>query len=262
MTTALVRDYMSTPVYTVQQDVALAEVDLMLERYDVSALGVENAEGKPVGVISRSDLFRIGQVRAGGSNRTTLIVPDGTVADAMHTDVVSVAPGESLVDVAKLMGDKHIHRIFVVEGDELRGVVSTHDMMRALVDARVATPIGELMSSKILSIAADESLSLAAERIAETDKHGLVVLDGEWPVGIITKESLLVARDWPAHTPVEEWMSLRILCLPVGMPAYRAAAHALAMSVRYVLAMNDDGLTGVLTGIDFARAVVYRNPVE
>ena len=37
MTTALVRDYMSTPVYTVQQDVALAEVDLMLERYDVSA---------------------------------------------------------------------------------------------------------------------------------------------------------------------------------------------------------------------------------
>ena len=46
-----------------------------------------------------------------------------------------------------------------------------------------------------------------------------------------------------------------MLCLHASTPLYRAAAHAYATRARRVLVTEDHRVIGVLTGIDFARAI-------
>ena len=50
-------------------------------------------------------------------------------------------------------------------------------------------------------------------------------------------------------------MSYAMLCLRASTPLYRAAAHAHATRARRVLVSENRRVTGVLTGIDFARAI-------
>lgn len=70
-------------------------------------------------------------------NRMT--APDGpewdqleryTVEEIMSGDVVTVTPSTPLPEAARLMLDHHIHRVLVVDGDDLVGVMSAFDFVR------------------------------------------------------------------------------------------------------------------------------------
>ncbi|MCA9620403.1 MAG: CBS domain-containing protein [Myxococcales bacterium] len=236
-------------------DLALGLLEEHFERYDVTALAVFGDSGVAEGVVSRTDLFRSGTMEPIEGGRA-LSLPEGCARDIMTRDLVTVEVRAQLVDAARLMVKRHVHRVFARDDETLEGVVAASDVMRALVDHRVELSLADVMTESIVSVQVDQSLRLAAERTAAAQKQALVVLDGEWPVGIVSQDQLLVARNWPADMSVEEWMSLRVLCLPRGMPVHRAASHALAMGVRHVLVMSEQGLVGIATGIDFARAWV------
>lgn len=76
-------------------------------------------------------------------------VPADSVTAYMTTDIVSVEPGALLTDVARMMVDAHIHRVFVADEDGRPvGVVSATDVLAALAwqgleDAEEADPAGD-----------------------------------------------------------------------------------------------------------------------
>lgn len=247
-----VRNYMSSPVVAVNADAPLAEADELLSEGAISAVAVEE-KGRPVGVLSITDLF----ARAARRTPTgALVMPPMTVREAMTTGVVTIAPDASLEEACRLMIDRHIHRVFVAEAGQLMGVLSVHDVMQVVANLRVTTPLEALMTTSVIRVQVHDGIGIAAERLRDSRKHALVVFDDAWPVGTLAQEELLLARDWPDDTPVESWMNLRMLCLPVTMPAFRAAAHALTLNARHVLAMSDVRLEGIVSAIDFARALV------
>jgi len=243
-------DYMNVSVHSVDAGTLLAELDSLFELHDCSTFVVEE-DGVRAGVVSRTDLFRVGQPE----RSRTLVVPEGCVGEIMSREIVGLGAQEPLSRAAGLMADHGVHQVFAIDDDKIGGVLTVRDVMRALVDERLDMPIGEIMSTKILSAQAGETMSAAVARLGEAEKHALVVLEGEWPVGVLSFDEALLAREWPGDTPIKEWMSLRLLCLPVGTPAYRAAAHALAMRVNHVVVMDDHGMRGVVTGVDFAAAM-------
>jgi CBS domain-containing protein len=59
-----------------------------------------------------------------------------TVSDLMIEDIISVAPESPVSLVAGLMVRRHIHRVLVVDGDKLKGVLTTMDLARLFVDGR------------------------------------------------------------------------------------------------------------------------------
>lgn len=246
--------YMSSPVVSVDADAPLAEADELLSEGAISAVAVEEG-GRPIGVLSVTDLF------ARAARRTpagALTVPPATIRDVMTSGVVSVAPDASLAEACRLMVDRRIHRLFVADGAQLVGVLSVQDVMQVVASLRIPIALEGLMTRSIIAVQVHDGIGVAAERLRDSKKHALVVFDDEWPVGTISQDELLLARDWPDDTPVESWMNLRMLSLPVTMPAYRAAAHALALDARHVLAMSDVRLEGIVSAIDFARALVER----
>jgi CBS domain-containing protein len=248
-------DYLVEPVHAVPLDARLSEIDRLLEAHDTSAVIVEDESGEPVGVVTRSDLLRAAPDSRREAAARVLALPHATARTVMARRIVSVSPEEPIASVAAKMAELGVHRVFVSRANVVLGLVGTTEIIRAVIDARIDVPLGEVMSRDVVTIEADEALALAARRIANARKQGLVVVEGGWPIGIISDVDVLIAQSWPAHVAVRDWMEPRVLCLPLGMPLFRAASHALHNAVRHVVAMDDEGMRGIVTGIDFARCL-------
>lgn len=111
------------------------------------------------------------------------------VRDAMTPDVAVVLVGESLKDVAKLMVERRISGVPVVdaEGDVL-GVVSETDLL-----APTCHVAGEAMTSPAVTIAPARPLAVAADLMIERGINRLPVVDAGKLVGILTRADLVRA---------------------------------------------------------------------
>jgi len=178
------------------------------------------------------------------------------VSDEMTHQVQALGPDAPLSEAAALMVKHSIHRVVVTDPQErVLGVLSTWDLMRALEEKEANHPVSEYMSSPIFTIRAEDPVGMAVERLERARVSGLVVVENGWPVGVFTQAEALGARDVALDTPVEKVMSSRLLTLPSRTRMYRAAAQAAATRVRRVVLQDGDALVGILSGLDFARAV-------
>lgn len=119
-----VRDIMTAEVHQLTADATLDEAARFFARHHISGAPVVD-QGRVVGVISKSDLVdpRIGF--AAGSRRT--------VAAVMTNLGISVRPGDPAMKAVRLMLGEGIHRVLVLDGGALVGIVTPTDVMRALV---------------------------------------------------------------------------------------------------------------------------------
>ncbi len=242
---------MSTPIRSVTVDATTVDVDRLLEQHAISAAGVVTADGSLVGVVSRTDLLQ----SASGAPGQTFDIPALPVGELMTKDPILVDHEASLETVANLFIKNRIHRVFVERDGAAVGVVSTRDLMRAVMDKRIRTPAMEIATRSIVRVDSGDPLALAVDRLDVSNKHGLVVVDEGWPVGTFGQNDALLARARDPRTKVEEVMNLRVLSLPPSIPMHRAAAQALALGVRRILLVDDYEIAGVVSTFDFARVI-------
>ncbi|MFO0626391.1 MAG: CBS domain-containing protein [Polyangiales bacterium] len=256
-----VSSYMTTRVHVIAPDARISEAHTLLREYAFSALPVVDAAGVVLGVISRTDLLRAGRSLEHTRRGAPLLSfdDDCDVARRMTRPAVSVRPDAPLVDAAASMLERHVHRVLVVDAaGALVGVLSTKDLMAAVRDARHPALLGDFMSAPVQTVEALDTVAHATDRLNESGLAGLVVMEDGRPTGLFTQTEALQARDVPASTAVEEVMSYAMLCLDRGTRMHRAAAHALATRARRVVVVDRHHVCGVVTGMDFARALRAR----
>jgi predicted transcriptional regulator len=256
---------MTHPVVTVPESAPLWQVQRVLRDARISCLPVLDPTGKATGVISRTDLLRLGRgtVRERGA---LLELPELTAREAMRPSIASVAPGDSLRVAARRMVGASIHRVFVEDEGRLLGVLSVHDLMPVIRHDRIDTPVRDVMSSPARTVLYSVGCGAAADRLACEGVHGLVVTDeGGWPLGTFSQEEVLWARAFGPNTPVEDLMNPSIVTVHVLAPLHRAVTQAHAVNARRVLAIDDTPPTrdaqrvkGILTGLDLARVIAGR----
>jgi CBS domain-containing protein len=95
-----------------------------LELFNIAGMPVVD-KGKLVGIICQSDILK------GLKNGT---MGELSVADVMTTDVVTVPPTESAVLVARIMVEKHINRVPIVENEKVVGIVTRGDIIKAVAE--------------------------------------------------------------------------------------------------------------------------------
>ena len=120
-----------------------------------------------------------------------------TVGDVMTKDPVSVEPGDSLEDAAKAMKEKDIGAVLVVDGDELKGIVTDRDVATALGEGNSDAKVGDVASTDTTTIKSDTSLEDAIQKMREANVRRLPVVDddGGKPVGIISLGDLASEAD-------------------------------------------------------------------
>jgi CBS domain-containing protein len=248
--------YMTTDVVSVQPSDSLTHAYEVSTEHDISSLPVTDGDAL-LGVVSLTDLLHVGRREAGSaSDARALVFPSRPVSEAMTEGVETVTPQTHLSEAAAVMRKRFIHRLYVTDDDRLCGVLSTTDLLRALEEKRVNHPVGDYMSSPVFTIRDQEPLSEALERLDRGHASGLVVVEDGWPVGIFSKHEALESRDLPRSEAVGDVMSPKILVLPPSTSLHRAAAQASALGVRRVVIQEGSEVKGILSGLDFARAVM------
>jgi tRNA nucleotidyltransferase (CCA-adding enzyme) len=117
-------DLMSFPVQTVTSATPMSEVAKMLRTKGFSGIPVVD-EGKITGMISRRDFQKL-------KNKSRLKAP---VKAFMNRDVLTIEPGKSPLQAARIMVRHDIGRLPIVSPDgELIGIVTRSDVMHYFYD--------------------------------------------------------------------------------------------------------------------------------
>lgn len=140
--------------------------------------------------------------------------PSLHVRDLMSSPAVTVAPATRLREIIVLMQDHQFHRLPVVDGTTLVGIVSLTNIRAAFPDARAShdadawqavldtVRADEIMTTAVITVAADAPIAEAAVLMLTQRVKCLPVLDGEQVVGMITEDDLMHAMTGAAATPV------------------------------------------------------------
>lgn len=245
----LVADRMTSPPVGVTPDVTVSSIARVLEEHAISAVPVMEAD-RMVGIVSTSDVLR-----SFAAARDTPV----NARAIMSTRVVVARPTERLDEAARRLVRERIHRLVVVDEGRPIGILAARDILLGLPHRRMTLPLRAVMTTPIQSIAIGDSVATGIAALAATNVHGLVVVEEEWPVGVLTHHEALAARALPPDMQkraVEEIMSYETICLDVGTPIYRAVAHALAMDVRRFLVVEGRRLVGIVSCHDLVGALV------
>jgi CBS domain-containing protein len=118
------------------------------------------------------------------------------VASVMCRELLTVTPRSTVRDTAVLMSERRVSSVFVMDGDELLGILTDRDL-RARVVAEgldVDTPVGQVMTADPLWIDAGASLFEATLSMTRHHCHHLPVKAEGRLAGIVTTSDLMLAR--------------------------------------------------------------------
>lgn len=123
-----VKEIMTARVVTVLAGASRYEAAALLREHGISGMPVLDESGAVVGLLSEHDL---------------LAKPGEQVADVMSLAVLSVSEDTDVQDVRRLLVERRIHRVPVLRGHELVGVVSRGDVIALMPAEWVCQACGE-----------------------------------------------------------------------------------------------------------------------
>lgn len=143
---AIVRDIMHSGVLSVCEELPLLDLATFLVHHGISGAPVVDTEGKPLGVVSMSDLvahaagldaprenFQLDAwMKDEQPQRDLSFSGTALTRDIMTTLVVGVDEETPLTELIDLICEVKLHRILVTRDGQLSGIVSTVDLVRHL----------------------------------------------------------------------------------------------------------------------------------
>ncbi len=115
-------------VFSVEPDQSVFEALEVMAAREIGAVVVSSA-GRFEGILSERDYARQ-VILKGKASRDTRI------SEIMSTDLVTVEPGRSIEECMALMTDRRIRHLPVVSGEEMIGLISIGDVVKALLSER------------------------------------------------------------------------------------------------------------------------------
>jgi CBS domain-containing protein len=172
---------------TLEQDVTLLNARNTMIRNNISRIVVVK-DHTPVGVLTEKDIARFLYSEV-PSRRLDEIM----VKEIMSKDLVTVEENSDSRNCAKLMLEKGISSLIVVDGSKnLKGILTKTDLLYAYIQNYAGEHlVEEFMTKRVLTVAPDEALHMAILLMSSHKVSRVVVVKDNLPVGIITGRDLL-----------------------------------------------------------------------
>jgi len=132
-----VRDVMSKEVVTLRQGDRLVTADDVMRLARIRHMPVLDDAQRLVGIVSQTDLFRGAVLEVHGYDPKAMRRASTgiAVADAMTQPVATIAPDATLEEAARLLLDRKIGCLVVVEDDaRVAGILTESDFVRLCVE--------------------------------------------------------------------------------------------------------------------------------
>ena len=113
--------------------------------------------------------------------------------DKKGHEVYSVSPDASVYDALKLMAEKEIGALVVLEDEKMVGILSERDYARKIIlkgKASKDTAVREIMTTEVIHISSDEKVGKCLSLMTKHHFRHLPVLEEDRLVGILSIEDV------------------------------------------------------------------------
>lgn len=110
--------------------------------------------------------------------------------------VHTIGPDEPVLKAIKLMADRYIGALLVLDGGNLVGIVSERDYARKIVlmgRSSSATPVRDIMSAPVISVGPADTVETCMRLCTDSRVRHLPVVDAGKLVGVVSIGDLVKA---------------------------------------------------------------------
>ena len=116
--------------------------------------------------------------------------------EAKAPEVFAIGPNAPVLDAIKLMADKRIGALLVMDAGRLVGIVSERDYARKVVlqgRSSKDTPVRDIMTSDVISVGLNDTADRCMQLVTDKRIRHLPVLDGGNVLGVVSIGDLVKA---------------------------------------------------------------------
>jgi CBS domain-containing protein len=111
------------------------------------------------------------------------------ILDTKGHQISSVSPDAKLSAAVKLLGERRIGAVLVMNAGRIEGILSERDIVRVLGDKGAAVldePVSAVMTRKVISCKQSDTVAAIMEMMTQGKFRHLPVVEGERVVGLIS----------------------------------------------------------------------------
>ena len=116
--------------------------------------------------------------------------------EAKAPEVFAIGPDAPVLDAIKLMADKRIGALLVMDAGRLVGIVSERDYARKVVlqgRSSKDTPVRDIMTAEVMTVGLSDSADRCMQLVTDRRIRHLPVLDGDAVLGVVSIGDLVKA---------------------------------------------------------------------
>ena len=116
--------------------------------------------------------------------------------DSKGREVISIDQEASVYDAIKLMAERGVGSLLVMDGNELRGIVKERDYARKVIikgRSSESTQVHEIMTIDLVTTTGAQTVNECMTKMSEKRIRHLPVMSGEEVVGLISIGDLVQA---------------------------------------------------------------------
>lgn len=116
--------------------------------------------------------------------------------DAKAAEVFAIGPDAPVIDAIRLMAEKRIGAVLVMDGARLAGILSERDYARKIVlqgRSSADTPVRDIMTAQVVSVSLGDSAERCMQIVTERRIRHLPVLEDGEVIGVVSIGDLVKA---------------------------------------------------------------------
>ena len=116
--------------------------------------------------------------------------------EAKAPEIISIDPGSAVIDAIRLMAEKRIGAVLVMQGTQLVGILSERDYARKIVlqgRSSSDTPVRDIMTADVLTVGLDDNADHCMQVVTDRRIRHLPVVHQGSVVGVVSIGDLVKA---------------------------------------------------------------------
>jgi predicted transcriptional regulator len=180
--------------------------------------------------------------------------------DIMSKDIVTAAPDDTILSVARNMSEQSISGVVVTDKGRVVGILTEKDMLNTVAGGSAELyrlTVSERMSSPVDTISAEVSI-LEADRIMEVKCiRRLPVVENGRLVGIVTQTDITRALiSLNSLGCVSDIMTKHVATVPIDATVMEAARLMSCSNISCLVVTHEERFAGILTEKDLLKRIM------
>jgi CBS domain-containing protein len=127
--------------------------------------------------------------------------------DRKGRELFSIAPEAAVLEAIRIMADRHVGALLVMEGDAVSGIVSERDYARKVIlmgRSSADTPVRDIMSAPVVTVQPETTVEKCMQLMTERRVRHLPVTEAGRVVGMVSIGDLVKAVIAEQQQQIEE----------------------------------------------------------